>query len=118
MAFEMIQTPLERKLSEALDAASAYFMRPNASGIRIREPLSRDRVLSTRKTMPDCKTRQWCMAYLRWKYPEMSQPRTGRIFGRHHTTVLHAERRARELFPDAVFCPLPDLLDREGADAA
>lgn len=109
MAFTHIETPLERRLGEALDAATAYFG----------EPITRTRVMEKTKRMQVVRPRQWCMAYIRWKNPEMSLPRTARMFGmKDHTTVLHAERRAKELFPDAVFCPLPGLLDRENVDAA
>ena len=46
------------------------------------------------------------MAYLRWKHaPGLSLPQIAKMVNvSDHTTVLNGDRRARERFPDAVFC--------------
>ncbi len=95
MAFTATQTPRERKLGEATQAASAYFG----------ETITSKFVLDKSKRKNVARARMWCMAYIRWRFPEMSQPQTARLFQKKdHTTVWNAERRARVLFPDAIFC--------------
>lgn len=105
MAFDIPQTPKDRLLSEALDAASRYFSQPNASGAIAAEPISKARVLDRCKARYNVWPRQWCMAYIRWKYPDMSYPRIAKIFRmKDHTTIMHAQETAKERYPDAIFC--------------
>lgn len=94
MAFTDFKTPVERKIGEALHAASIYF----------KMPITRERVMAQSKKKEHVRPRQWCMAYLRWKYPETSLPRLARMFNKSdHTTIMHGIKSARKRYPDAIF---------------
>ena len=99
MPFDIPKTPLERKLGEALHAASEYFG----------EPITREYITQRSQKPEIAHRRQWCMAYVRWANVGISQPRVARMFKKKdHTTVLYGERRARQLYPDAIFSQWPD----------
>ena len=59
--------------------------------------LSRRRLQAKRRHRRDTEAR-WVAGYiLRRHAPEMSYPDIARLFGQHHTSIMHGERRVREM---------------------
>ena len=95
-------TPRERYFAEAARAVSRF------AGYEI----TPDEVQAVPRGHQRAHLRFFAMAWLRWAYPELSSTRVGGLFRVHHSTVLYAETRAREIYPDAPFCgERPDNLD-------
>ena len=59
--------------------------------------ISRRRLRANRRYRLDAEARHVAMYLIRRHAPEMSYPDIGRLFGRHHTTAISAERRVREM---------------------
>jgi chromosomal replication initiation ATPase DnaA len=54
-------------------------------------------VVSHRRERTMIRARFLCIAMVRKLRPDMSYPAIGRFFDRDHTTIMHAEKRAKEL---------------------
>ena len=102
-------TSLERVMAEALREASHYFDRE----------ITRDLVREKTKRHAVTRPRQWCIAYILWRWPDrFTLNQAARMFGlTDHTTVLWAMKSARKRWPDAIFnrSLTPEALDRFNA---
>lgn len=97
-----ILTPRERLFEDAAEAMSAHFGHTITAADVAADPPTR---AATRM-------RFYAMAWIRWKRPDLSFPRLGKMFGVDHSTVQYAVARARSLYPTAPFCRPDDFNER------
>ena len=104
-----ILTPRER----AMEARQRYIEEAARAVTRFAGyTITAGQLLATPRTRQESHVRFFAMAWLRWAFPALSSTQVGVMFKVHHTTILHAEKRARALYPDAPFCKRrPENLD-------
>jgi hypothetical protein len=64
--------------------------------------ITEEQLFSSRHTQRFCQARQFCMWYLDEK-TNMGMKKVGKIFSKHHTTVIHARYRIESLRDDDEF---------------